>query len=224
MITADVIIVAAGSGTRFGSAKQLVLVGKPLYRHSVDTFASHPQIARIVLVVSEEVREVISSQLAVDHPDGRIELVGGGATRQGSVANGLSALSVGSSSEIVLVYDAARPGVEASLISSVIDASAEHGAALAAIPVVDTLKREAGGLSVATVSRASLWRAQTPQGAKRVLLEDAIREAGIRGYEATDEAELLERMGFNAKLVLGSERNMKVTYPEDLERVKKLLA
>lgn len=224
MITADVIIVAAGSGSRFGSPKQLVpLLGKPIYRHSVDTFAAHPQIGRVVLVLSEDIISVIGAQIERDYPVGRIEIALGGSSRQQSVSNGLNALSARVAADVVLIHDAARPGIAPELISAVIAASSEFGAALAAIPVVDTLKREVDGLSVSTVSRASLWRAQTPQGAKRSLLERAISEAVVRGFEATDEAELLERIGVNAKLLLGSECNMKVTYPEDLSRVAALM-
>ncbi len=224
MITADVIIVAAGSGSRFGMPKQLVpLHGKQLYRHSVDVFASHPQVGRIVLVVSADVEQAIASDLSNAYPSDRIELTLGGATRQGSVSNGLKKLGSGRQSEIVLVHDAARPGIETQLITSIIEATETFGAALAAIPVVDTLKREADGFAGATVSRAHLWRAQTPQGAKRDLLAKAIEQAESIGFDATDEAELLERIGIRAKLVGGSERNIKVTYPEDMERVARIM-
>lgn len=224
MKTADVIIVAAGSGSRFGSPKQLVpLLGKPLYRHSVDVFVGHPMIGRVILVVSDDVHEAIAADLAANYPLGRIELTLGGSTRQASVSNGLQKLLDENPEGIVLVHDAARPGVDASIISSVIEAAMGQGAALAAIPVVDTLKRELGGLSVATVSRAQLWRAQTPQGAGLQLLRKAFEEAKALRFEGTDEAELLERLGIHSKLVLGNERNMKVTYPEDLDRISRLL-
>lgn len=224
MQTTDVIIVAAGSGTRFGAPKQLSqLLGKPLYRHSLDVFASHELVRRIVLVVSDDVRTQIADEVATVFGDGRIEIVLGGETRQASVSNGLAQLSIGIASELVLVHDAARPGIDVAVITAIVEAIDRHGAALAAIPVVDTLKRESDGFSAATISRASLWRAQTPQGARRVLLLKAVDEARIRGYEGTDEAEVLERAGVAVKLVLGNERMMKVTYPDDLERVALLL-
>jgi 2-C-methyl-D-erythritol 4-phosphate cytidylyltransferase len=224
MNTADAIIVAAGTGSRFGAPKQLMpLLGRPLYRHSVETFATHPMVARVILVVSEDVVGAITADLAATSFKERIELVLGGSTRQNSVSNGLAMLAEGASTGVVLVHDAARPGVDAVIISSVIDAASESGSALVAIPVVDTLKRESGGHSVATVSRAQLWRAQTPQGAKTPLLLRAIDEAKALGYEGTDEAELLERSGQHPRLLLGSEQNMKVTFSDDLDRISRLI-
>ncbi|HYM19809.1 MAG TPA: 2-C-methyl-D-erythritol 4-phosphate cytidylyltransferase [Candidatus Kapabacteria bacterium] len=213
------IIVAAGSGTRFGAPKQLVMLGKPLYRHSLDRFAEHPAISRIVLVVSDDIRTAIERDLS----NPKIEIVTGGATRQRSVSNGLAKLSDVPPDDIILVHDAARPGVSAEIITSLIEAIKRSDAALAAIPVVDTLKRDEGGNSVETISRDHLWRAQTPQGATHEILSQAFAAAEREAYEATDEAELLERIGIRATLVLGSEKNMKVTYPEDLDRVARLM-
>ncbi len=219
MIKADVIIVAAGSGARYGAPKQLEsLLGKPLYRHSLDTFLLHPEIGSIILVTSEELMKA----LAADASE-RVTIVLGGATRQQSVHNGLQALALDIASPIVLVHDAARPGVDEHLITELITACEEFDAAIAALPVVDTLKREEKELAVATVSRACLWRAQTPQGARKELLAEAFKVALADGYEATDESELLERISIYPKLVPGSEKNIKVTYPEDLARLEKLL-
>jgi 2-C-methyl-D-erythritol 4-phosphate cytidylyltransferase len=125
--------------------------------------------------------------------------------------------------DIILVHDAARPGVSAEIISSVIEAASSFGSALAAIPVVDTLKREDEGKSAQTFPRYDLWRAQTPQAASRVVFLNAYKQAILDDYEGTDEAELLEHIGIHPMLVTGNEKNLKVTYPEDLELLRKLM-
>jgi 2-C-methyl-D-erythritol 4-phosphate cytidylyltransferase len=215
-----VIIVAAGSGTRFGSPKQLVpLLGKTLYRHSVDTFVAHPDISRIVLVASDDVRKDIEKNSL----DPKIEVIAGGSIRMESVWNGIQTLFHVPDDDVILVHDAARPGVTAKIISDVTEMINLRGAALAAIPLVDTIKREDEGKAVNTIPRVSLWRAQTPQGARRVILLNAYKTAINDDFEGTDEAELLEHIQVFPTLVTGADRNMKVTYPEDIELVGKLM-
>ena len=221
-ITADAIIVAAGSGMRFGGAKQRsMLLGKPMYLHSLERFYEHPHIDKIVVVVSVDLLAEIKAEVKALYPSERISVVVGGDSRQASVRNGLSA--TGDNCEIILVHDAARPGVSDQIITDVIEASAEYGAALAAIKVVDTLKSEKDGCVDGTVSREHLWRAQTPQGAKKPLLLQAFEQAASDGYIGTDEIELLERIGVKVRIVAGSEENLKVTFPNDLLRLEKLL-
>jgi len=217
---ADVIIVAAGSGIRFGAQKQLAsLAGRSLYLHSVDCFLMHPLIGRIVIVVSEELKPVVAN-----HVNERIEITDGGATRQESVLNGIRTLSLKKQNDIILVHDAARPCISERLITEVIIACEEYDAAIAALPVTDTIKREEKELAVATIPREGLWRAQTPQGARRELLVKAHETAEQEGFMATDEAQLLERIGIFPKLVVGDEMNLKVTYPEDLSRLESYLS
>ena len=214
---ADAIIVAAGSGTRFGAAKQFaVLSGVPLYQHSLKTFAEHPLIRRIVLVVSADDLDRIEKEVGTFSILKKIEIAIGGATRQDSVANGMQKLEELGSSKVVLVHDAARPYVSKELIANVIVGIEEFGSALAAIPVVDTLKHSDDGFSIATISRVNLWRAQTPQGARLELLKQAMEFARTTNHSATDEAELLERIGIKPLLVRGDERNVKITYEADL--------
>ncbi len=221
-ITADAIIVAAGSGMRFGGAKQRsMLLGKPIYLHSLERFYEHSQIDKIVLVVSVELLTEIEAEVKAHFRSGRISVVVGGDSRQASVRNGLSA--IGDSGEIIVVHDAARPGVSNQIITDVIESSANYGAAVAAVAIVDTLKRGENGIVIGTVSRENLWRAQTPQGAKRPLLLQAFRQAYNDGFIGTDEIELLERIGVSARIVAGSEENLKVTFPNDLLRLEKLL-
>ncbi len=221
-ITADAIIVAAGSGMRFGGAKQRsILLGKPMYVHALERFYQHPQINKIVLVVSSDLLAEIKAEVNTLYATERISVIVGGDSRQVSVQNGLSSLH--DDCEIVLVHDAARPGVSDQIITDVINASGEFGAALAAVAVVDTLKREEHGMVSGTVSRENLWRAQTPQGAKKQLLLQAFAQAESDGYTGTDEIELLERIGATVRMVAGSEENLKVTFPEDIERLERLL-
>jgi 2-C-methyl-D-erythritol 4-phosphate cytidylyltransferase len=217
--SADVIIVAAGSGSRFGSVKQFApLNGMPLYQHSLKAFAEHPLIWRIVLVVAADDVDRIEKETEPLFFGKKIDIALGGAARQDSVANGMQKLEELGDSEIILVHDAARPFVSRELITNVIGGIEEFGAALAAIPVVDTLKHSDEGFSSATIVRANLWRAQTPQGARFELLKQALEVARTNSYPATDEAELLERIGVKPLLVMGDERNVKITYERDLSR------
>lgn len=215
----DAIIVAAGSGTRFGAAKQFALLqGMPMYLHSLKTFATHPLIRQITLVINADDVIRIEKEIWPLFHGKKIEIAVGGATRQDSVANGMQKLEELGASDGVLVHDAARPFIGAELITSVIEAIEKHGAALAAIPVVDTLKHSADGFSSATIPRKDLWRAQTPQGSRFGLLKQALESAHAGSYSATDEAELLERIGVRPFLVLGDEMNVKITYSEDLRK------
>jgi 2-C-methyl-D-erythritol 4-phosphate cytidylyltransferase len=219
MNKADAIIVAAGSGTRFGAAKQFaVLRDMPIYQHSLKTFALHRQINRIVLVLSAEHISHIEKEMVPKFYGKEIEITLGGATRQDSVSNGMQKLEEFEHSDIVLIHDAARPFVNEGLITNVIEATAEHSAALAAIKIVDTLKHSESGLVLGTVPRENLWRAQTPQGVRFYLLKQAMENAHAENYSATDESELLERIGIKPFLVQGSEDNIKITYESDLKK------
>ncbi|MEP7233694.1 MAG: 2-C-methyl-D-erythritol 4-phosphate cytidylyltransferase [Ignavibacteriota bacterium] len=214
---ADAIIVAAGSGSRFGGAKQFAeLNGMAIYRHSLRTFRDHPMIRTIILVVSNDVVEKVIADLVLHSEGENVLIVVGGASRQDSVWNGMQKLEDLGGSEIVLVHDAARPFLEAALITSVILGIEKHGAALAAIPSVDTLKRAEAGFSVKTIPREHIWRAQTPQGARYEMLKSAFGNAIENRIQATDEAELLEQNGINPHLVMGDATNVKITFPDDL--------
>ena len=207
------VIVAAGSGTRFGGEKQLMeLEGKPLYQWSVDAFRSVAGIDEVILVCSEQLRSQVTSD--------SIHVVPGGASRQESVRNGvLKAEELGA--DHVLVHDAARALITSMIIEQVIRATREAGAAIAAIPVVDTIKLVEDATIVRTVPRQGLWRAQTPQGAS---VADLLRGYQIaEGKSFTDEAELLESIGIPPRIVEGSEDNFKITYPADLDRARDLL-
>lgn len=218
-----VVIVAGGSGSRVGGTelKQFRWVaGKGMLLHSVQAFMAHPAVVNVVCV--------LPASHAADPPPWlfqcdieRLMISLGGRTRMESVYNGLQDLA--DEAEIVLVHDAARPLVTDATIDRVIaEARRGHGA-LAALPVVDTLKEvDAAGRVVRTVPRDGLWRAQTPQGFPRRLLWEAHRTARRDGIDATDDAALLERLGHEVVVVRGSERALKITEESDFTRAEAL--
>jgi 2-C-methyl-D-erythritol 4-phosphate cytidylyltransferase len=213
-----VVVVAAGRGTRFGgeTPKQYQPIGGvPMVLRAVRPFAAHPEVAQVALVLPPAdagsppafLRGVAGAGLVV---------VAGGAERSDSVAAGLRAL--GPECTVVLVHDAARPFVGRAVIDAVIVHARAGEGAVAAVRVSDTLKQAAAedATRVArTVPRDGLWRAQTPQGFPRAVLERAYAAARDEGG-ATDDAALVERTGVSVRLVPDSPRNMKVTTSEDL--------
>ncbi|HTK48101.1 MAG TPA: 2-C-methyl-D-erythritol 4-phosphate cytidylyltransferase [Gemmatimonadaceae bacterium] len=218
-----VVIVAAGSGTRAGGEelKQFRWVaGKPMLLHSVQTFMAHPRVGTVVCVLPQRYAGDPPPWLFQCDVD-RLLLSLGGRTRTESVANGLDDLPDDAS--IVLVHDAARPLVDLATIDRVIDAVRAGTPAIAALPVVDTLKETDGGDAIVrTLPRERLWRAQTPQGFPRAMLVDAHRRARAERIEATDDAALCERAGHVVRVVRGSERALKITDASDFARVEAL--
>jgi 2-C-methyl-D-erythritol 4-phosphate cytidylyltransferase/2-C-methyl-D-erythritol 2,4-cyclodiphosphate synthase len=216
-----VLVVAAGSGQRFGGdlPKQYqALAGKPMLRHSLETFAAHPDIAGVMVAIHPAQRDLYDAAAA-----GIAKLlppVGGGATRQGSVLNGLERLAA-EQPDYVLIHDAARPLIDAGTISRTIEALAQHPAILVAVPVVDTIKRGAGERVGDTVDRRDLWRAQTPQAFHFAAILEAHRK--VAGGELTDDAAVAEAAGIPVTFVMGSERNFKVTTQDDMERAERMI-
>ena len=218
-----VVIVAGGTGTRVGGEelKQFRWVaGKPMLLHSVQAFMARPDVGTVVCVLPQ--------QYAGDPPPWLFEcdvdrlLVSlGGRTRSESVANGLDDLP--DEAQIVLVHDAARPLVDATTVDRVVESVRAGTSAIAALPVVDTLKEvDAEGMIVRTVDRDRLWRAQTPQGFPRHVIVDAHRRATREHISATDDAALCERLGIPVRVVRGAERAMKITEPGDFSRAEAL--
>jgi len=211
------IIPAAGFGTRMESSlpkQYLKLAGLPIIIHTVRAFLAAGVVDIIVVAVPPE-RIAETVDLFHDHglDNAAVRIIAGGRRRQDSVKAGLDALP--SDTGIVLVHDGARPLVSTELIRECLAATIENGAAIAAVPVKDTLKKAAADkLIEATIDRTSLWQAQTPQCARYELLQRAFAENQDR--DVTDEAMLLERAGIPVALVDGSEKNIKITRPEDL--------
>ena len=219
-----VVIVAGGAGSRVGGAelKQFRWVaGKPMLLHSVQTFMARSDVVSVVCV--------LPPPLAGDPPPwlfqcdvDRLMISIGGRTRQQSVANGLDDLP--DEAEVVLIHDAARPLVTDSTIARVTAAVRRDGAAIAAIPLADTLKDVGDdGRITRTIDRTTLWRAQTPQGFRRELIVRAHREAAASRVDATDDAALCERIGIPVTVVRGSERALKITDESDFPRAEALL-
>jgi 2-C-methyl-D-erythritol 4-phosphate cytidylyltransferase len=220
------LIPAAGVGERLGVGfpKQYMPInGKPMLLHVLDTFAATEAIAHIYIVVSAEdayIDEVLS---VAQHLAGRVSVMkNGGATRHGSVLNGLHAIREHvNDDDWVLVHDAARPGLTPALIGKLIqELHDDPVGGLLAMPIVDTLKRaDADSRVEATVSRDSLWAAQTPQMFRYALLQRALLQA----KQVTDEASAIEALGLKPILVEGSARNLKVTLSQDIALAELLL-
>jgi 2-C-methyl-D-erythritol 4-phosphate cytidylyltransferase len=218
-----VVIVAAGTGSRTGGAelKQFRWVaGKPMLLHSVQAFHARADVAMVVCVLPRS--------HAADPPPWlfqcdveRLLVAVGGAERGDSVYAGLADLP--DECTIAVVHDAARPLVDAETIERVIAGARAGTGAIAALPVVDTLK-EVGddGAIVRTVDRTTLWRAQTPQAFPRDMLVRAYQEGRAHRVAATDCAALCERLGLPVRVVAGSERAMKITTPDDFTRANAL--
>jgi 2-C-methyl-D-erythritol 4-phosphate cytidylyltransferase len=205
------IIVAAGSGSRFGSEtpKQFLEInGKPVIAHTIERFEAAPSVDSIVIVVAAE-------RIAQIDPSPFRKVSGvaiGGASRAESVLNGLSVLL--DDIEVVAVHDGSRPLVTVEEIEATIAKAKETGAACLVAPVTDTIKSIRGGEIAATLDRDKLRRALTPQVFKREVLLAAFENADLAA--ATDECYLVEKLGHPITIVEGSPRNIKITHPEDL--------
>ncbi|MFI5022365.1 MAG: bifunctional 2-C-methyl-D-erythritol 4-phosphate cytidylyltransferase/2-C-methyl-D-erythritol 2,4-cyclodiphosphate synthase [Alphaproteobacteria bacterium] len=214
------LVVAGGRGARFGGAvpKQYRrLGGRPLIRHSLEAFRRHPGVAAVRAVIHPDDR------LLYDEAARGLELLEpchGGKERQDSVRLGLESLSA-LAPERVLIHDAARPFIDQATIGRVIAALDDMPAAIAAVPVSDTLKRGSDGRVLGTLERSGLWRAQTPQGFSFAAILGAHRAAA--GEALTDDAAVAERAGLAVKLVPASEENFKVTTEEDFRRAERVL-
>jgi len=215
------IVAAGGSGLRAGLAKQwLELGGETVLRRSARLLADCPLVDELVLVVPPGEEARAAQALAGLARPGRV--VAGGPARADSVRNGLAALA---GCGVVLVHDAARPFASPGLVERVAEAAARDGAALAALPVTDTVKRAGLGEPprvASTLDRRELWLAQTPQGFRRDLLLRAFEAAGAEASAATDECGLVERLGAPVTLVPGETGNFKITSPEDVARARAL--
>jgi 2-C-methyl-D-erythritol 4-phosphate cytidylyltransferase len=233
-----VIIPAAGLGTRMapvpaGSqskqkkappSKQFTeLGGTPILIHTLRRFAGIDAVSEIWIALRENEIAGFRSRLESEAKDvlrKKVDLVVGGEHRQQSVENALNSIA-SAADDIVLVHDAVRPFVTGEIIQEVIDAAKKYGAAIAGLPAVDTVKQvertAEGALIKATIPRAGIVMAQTPQGFRYSVIKKAFDEASADGFVGTDEASLVERSGHAVAVVMGSPRNIKITAPADME-------
>jgi 2-C-methyl-D-erythritol 4-phosphate cytidylyltransferase len=232
-----VIIPAAGLGTRMAPmptgdrsgqkktpTKQFTeLGGIPILIHTLRKFAAVDAVNEIWIALRDN--EITGFRVRLEKEasevlNKKVELVVGGEHRQQSVENALNAVAA-APDDIVLVHDAVRPFVTVEIIQEVIEAVKKYGAAIAGLPAVDTVKqveRTAGGALIkATIPRAGIVMAQTPQGFRYGVIKKAFDEASVDGFLGTDEASLVERSGHEVAVVMGSPRNIKITAPADME-------
>jgi 2-C-methyl-D-erythritol 4-phosphate cytidylyltransferase len=211
------LVLAYGRGERLGAAVPKALTelgGRALLLWSLEALAGATRVRGIIVVADPAGAVPALAGLSSAARARVLDVVLGGATRQQSCARGLAQVPAGT--EVVLVHDAARPFAAAGLFDAVADAAREHGAALAASPLADTLKRVADGMVTETLTRDGLWQAQTPQGARTALLREAHAAAAKDGVTLTDDVALVERLGARVLVVPAPSSNRKITTPEDL--------
>ncbi len=219
-MAADAIIVAGGSGIRFGQKKQyLSLGGVPILRRTVCAFDSHPEIENLIVIVPSEDLPLAGEILSgLNKP---LHLKPGGETRQESVWNGLM---LAKKSGLVLIHDAVRPLVTGDLISRVLTGIIGFDACIPGLAVLNTLKEVDGDLVVRTVPRNCLYGVQTPQCFRTARIMEA-HEAALRlgRRDATDDSALIEDLGGTVRLVEGDPGNMKITLKQDMEIAEAIL-
>lgn len=223
--TAAAVITAGGSGRRMGAdlPKQfLPLGGEPILTRTIRRFTESGLFRRVIAVLPAghlpRARTLLADHGLADH----CLLVAGGASRQQSVANGVAAIDL--PCELVAIHDGVRPLVTTATIAACLEAARRHGAAIAAVPMHDTVKKAREGIITATIPRNDLWRAQTPQVFRLSVLRRAYEYAAAQGIEGTDEASLVEEAGLPVAVVEAEERNLKITRPEDLDMAAALLS
>ncbi|HEY3198768.1 MAG TPA: 2-C-methyl-D-erythritol 4-phosphate cytidylyltransferase [Nitrospirales bacterium] len=225
--TVVAVIPAGGSGRRMGTAtpKQFMpLGGIPLLLHSLQVFERCASILQVILVVPKDERERVLVDVVARHGIKKVQkVVAGGATRQKSVYQGLR--ETDPEAEIVVIHDAVRPFVTEDLIERSIETARDIGGAIVAVPMKETVKQVgADGHILLTVDRSQLWLAQTPQTFRRAMLIEGYRKAESDGFQATDEASVMERLGYKIAVVSGRWDNIKITTPEDFQMAEAILA
>lgn len=230
-----VIVPAAGLGTRMGKAsaektgtsrKQFMLLeGSPILLHTVRKFAASNRVTEMVVAVRAEDLDWVRDMLKREVPGRRVRVVEGGNSRQESVQNALAQLD--RDTDLVAVHDAVRPFIDLEIIDKVLDAAAETGAAIVGVAPVDTVKQVSRGTGHVrvrtTLPRDRLVLAQTPQVFRYDLLSRAFQSARDDGFIGTDEASLVERLDVEVTVVLGSDRNIKITKPADMDLARLFL-
>jgi len=226
----SVILPAAGFGTRMGreksgtSRKQFMLLeGAPVLIHTIRKFLRCPSVHEIVVALRAEDMDWARGLIHAEHPVKPVHVVEGGESRQESVQNALASLDP--ATELVAVHDAVRPFIGTDLVEQVIQEAAHHGAAIVGIVPVDTVKQVHKNRIRSTLMREHLVLAQTPQVFRFELIQRAFAKAREDGFTGTDESSLVERMEEGeVHVVQGSDRNIKITKPSDIELAQLYLA
>src|SRR5215469_3414243 len=229
----SVILPAAGLGTRMGKAipekagtsrKQFMLLeGSPILLHTIRRFVAAPEVVEIVVALRAEEMDWVRELLAAEHFSKPVRLVAGGDSRQESVEHALATL--GPDTELVAVHDAVRPFIEYSILEKVFAEAAENGAAIVGIVPVDTVKQVHRNKIRQTIPRERLVLAQTPQVFRFELLKQAFEQAREDNFTGTDESSLVERLDkVEVSVVMGSDRNIKITKPSDMDLARLFLA
>jgi 2-C-methyl-D-erythritol 4-phosphate cytidylyltransferase len=219
------IIPAAGTGVRMGgeTPKQfLSLEGVPIFIHTLRKFSASSAIDVIHVGVRPDDMERAQESLAHEQFNKPVRVISGGATRHETVGHALEAAAP--ETEVIVVHDAVRPFVSLELISGAVEAARRHGAAILGIPSIDTVKQVERQMILGTIPRERIVLAQTPQAFRYDLLREAFARATAEGFVGTDESSLVERLGASVTVLMGSDRNIKITKPSDLPLARLYLA
>ena len=219
------IIPAAGVGIRMGgeTPKQfLSLEGVPVFIHTLRKFVSSDAVDEVFLCLRREDMERAAVDIGRERFAKPVRLIAGGHSRQETVARGLA--QAPEAVEVIVVHDAVRPFVEEENIRQVIEAARKHGAVILGIPSVDTVKQVERQLILGTIPRERVVLAQTPQAFRAGLLIDAFARAQADGFNGSDESSLVERLGHPVTVLMGSDKNIKITKPSDLPLARLYIA
>jgi 2-C-methyl-D-erythritol 4-phosphate cytidylyltransferase len=214
------LIPAAGMGKRMGASgnkQYLLLDGVPILAHTLRVFQEAPFIAGIYIVSPEQEIPFCRTEVVERYGFNKVRaVVAGGSERQHSVRNGLLAMDGVEPDDLVLIHDGVRPFVPLEVLERAVTAADDHGGAVVAVPVKDTVKIASDGVITGTPPRERLWLAQTPQAFRYGLISKAHVTAAAEGFLGTDDASLMERQGWPLQVVMGDYRNIKITTPEDM--------
>ena len=220
-----VVIVAAGTGSRMKKDinKQFIkLKNKEIVAHTIEKFYNSENIDDIVVVIREDEEEYFNKNIKEKYGFTNIKVAHGGNERQDSVFNGIKMLK--KECDVVLIHDGARPFVTDDIIKRSINKANEHNDIVVGVKVKDTIKVVSdNGNIVDTPNRSYLWAVQTPQVFKYDIITKAYEDAYNNNYYGTDDAMLVERIGYNVKMIEGSYNNIKITTQEDLEFGEQIL-
>lgn len=218
-MNATVLIPAAGTGSRMecvGNKQYLQLAGQPILAQTLSLFDQHPAVSQIFVISPEAEIPFCRSEIVERYKFGKVRaIIPGGAERQDSVRNGLRACGA-ADNEIIIIHDGVRPFLPVELIDEAIAIAGEVGGCVVGVPVIDTIKEVVDGRITETPDRRRLWQAQTPQVFPFRIIREAHERALRDGFRASDDATLVERLGWPVAILAGSYRNIKITTPHDL--------